>query len=350
MQTTNSLLDAQERALSGRVLRVDLDGSLLATDPLLHDSSLSAWSRLLRIHQWAKNLLLFVPLVTAHRLAESPLVAASLIAFLAFSLGASSIYIVNDLMDLTSDRLHPRKRYRPIASGRISIRAALTASVLLLAASIALAAFRPAFLQMLLLYLGVSLAYTFRFKKSLIVDVLCLAGLYTLRILAGGAVTDISISTWLIAFSMFLFLSLAFVKRYTELDAHRGSRGDLIHGRGYCAIDLDMVRSVGPASGYISALVICLYLHDRESIAMYRHPNLLLLIGPVVLYWISWVWFLAQRGQMHSDPVVFALRDRKSLMAGASARRSSPRRPGFDGSPVGDGRSSRLGLKAAGLS
>ena len=129
-------------------------------------------------------------------------------------------------------------------------------------------------------------------------------------------VTGIPISTWLMAFSMFLFLSLAFLKRYTELAAKNGSRGDAIHGRGYRVIDLDMVRSVGPASGYIAVLIICLYLNDRESIAAYRRPDLLLLLGPVVFYWISRVWFLAQRGQMHSDPVVFALRDPQSLIAG----------------------------------
>jgi 4-hydroxybenzoate polyprenyltransferase len=276
----------------------------------------SSWPKLLRIHQWAKNLLLFVPLLMAHRVGEWPLVLASMVAFLAFSFGASSIYILNDLIDLTSDRMHPRKRFRPLASGRISIRSGLAACTLLLGTSIALAAFRLPFLKILLLYLTTSTAYTFILKKKLMIDVLCLAGLYTLRIVAGGAVTGIPISTWLMAFSMFLFLSLAFVKRYTELAAQSTSRGDLIHGRNYRAIDLDMVRSVGPASGYIAVLVICLYLNDRESIAVYRHPNWLLLLCPVILYWISRVWFLAQRGQMHSDPVVFALRDQKSLIAG----------------------------------
>jgi 4-hydroxybenzoate polyprenyltransferase len=276
----------------------------------------SDWPRLLRIHQWAKNLLLFVPLVASHRLGEWPLVLATMLAFLAFSLGASSIYLLNDLIDLTSDRLHPRKRFRAMASGRISIRAGMTASAILLTSSLALAAFRLPFLKVLLLYLTASIAYTFILKKSLIIDVLCLAGLYTLRIVAGGAVTGIAISTWLMAFSMFLFLSLAFVKRYTELAAQGASHGDTIHGRSYRTIDLDMVRSVGPASGYIAVLVICLYLNDRESVAMYHQPNLLLLIGPILFYWISRVWFLAQRGEMHSDPVVFALRDRQSLIAG----------------------------------
>ena len=273
------------------------------------------WPRLLRIHQWSKNLLLFIPLVMAHRLADWRLVFASMVAFLAFSLGASSIYLLNDLFDLTSDRMHPRKRFRPMASGRISIRAGFTASLLLFSSSIALAAFRLPFLQILLVYIAVSIAYTFILKQSLILDVLCLAGLYTLRIVAGGAVTGIPISVWLLAFSMFLFLSLAFVKRYTELATHTVSRNETLHGRGYCAIDLDMIRSVGPASGYLAVLVICLYLNDSESIALYRDPGLLLLLGPVIFYWISRVWFLAQRGQMHSDPVVFALKDRQSLVA-----------------------------------
>jgi 4-hydroxybenzoate polyprenyltransferase len=276
----------------------------------------SSWPKLLRMHQWAKNLLLFVPLLMAHRLGEWPLVLASMVAFVAFSLGASSIYILNDLIDLASDRMHPRKRFRPLASGRISIRAGMAACTLLLATSIALAAFRLPFLRILLLYLITSTAYTFILKKKLMIDVLCLAGLYTLRIVAGGAATDIPISPWLMAFSMFLFLSLAFVKRYTELAGMSASQGDLIHGRNYRAIDLDMVRSVGPASGYIAVLVVCLYLNDRESAIVYRHPNWLLLLCPVILYWISRVWFLAQRDQMNSDPVVFALRDQKSLIAG----------------------------------
>jgi 4-hydroxybenzoate polyprenyltransferase len=280
------------------------------------DSIVAPWPRLLRVHQWAKNLLIFVPIVMAHRLGEWKLLLESLVAFLAFCFGASAIYILNDLMDLPSDRQHPRKRFRPLAAGAVSIPVGLSACALSLLVSIVLAAFRLPFLAVLLLYLVTSCAYTFIFKKRLIVDVLCLAGLYTLRIMAGGAATGILISSWLMAFSMFLFLSLAFVKRYTELAALVQSRGEQLYGRGYRAIDLDMIRSIGPASGYIAVLIVCLYLNDRESVALYHHPRWLLLLCPVILYWLSRIWFLAQRGQMHSDPVVFALSDRKSQLAG----------------------------------
>ncbi len=272
---------------------------------------------MLRIHQWAKNLLLFVPLIASHRVTEGVLFMALVVAFLAFSLGASAIYVINDLFDLTSDRLHFRKRYRPLASGRIPIPAGMASCALLFGASIALGMLLPLpFLGLLVLYLATSTAYTFVFKRKLMVDVLCLAGLYTLRILAGGAAVGVEISFWLLVFSMFLFLSLAFVKRYSELAALSREHGGYLSGRGYQQVDLEMIRSVGPASGYLAVLVLCLYLHDPASATLYRHPRVLWLLCPTVLYWITRIWFLAQRGQMHSDPVVFALTDARSLATG----------------------------------
>lgn len=281
------------------------------------ERSLASWLRMLRMHQWAKNILLFVPLVTSHRLGELRLVAACLMAFIAFCCGASSIYILNDLFDLPADRKHARKRFRPLAAGRVSVSTGLATSGMLLLAAIGLALFLPLeFVGMLLLYLGVSSAYTFDLKRRMLVDVVCLAGLYTLRILAGGAAVGISISPWLMAFSMFLFLSLAFVKRYTELAALDADSDGFLRGRDYRAVDLDMIRSVGPVSGYLAVLVVCLYVNDRDAAALYGHPRWLWLLCPVILYWITRVWFFAQRGHMHSDPVVFALRDSRSLMAG----------------------------------
>jgi 4-hydroxybenzoate polyprenyltransferase/phosphoserine phosphatase len=273
--------------------------------------------RMLRVHQWLKNLLLIVPLITAHRLGEWPLLLAALVAFLSFSSGASSIYILNDLMDLPSDRLHPSKRRRPLASGAISIPVGLASGMALLAASIALACvLPPGFLGLLLLYLTTSSLYTLWFKRTLLLDVICLAGLYTLRILAGGAATGIVITPWLMAFSMFLFLSLALVKRFTEL-LSQGELGQYkLPGRGYGPVDLDMIRSLGLASGCLSVLVIGLYLRDEPIASMYQHPQRLWFLCPVVLYWIMRVWFLAQRGHLHHDPVVFALGDRNSLIAG----------------------------------
>jgi 4-hydroxybenzoate polyprenyltransferase len=273
--------------------------------------------RMIRVHQWAKNLLLFVPLITAHRVTDLSLFLACLIAFFAFSFGASSIYIINDLMDLPSDRVHERKRSRPLASGQVSIPVGMAVTGCLLGFSIALGSLLTSdFLLLLLVYLCTSTAYTFVLKKKLMLDVLCLASLYTLRILAGGAATRIVISPWLMAFSMFLFVSLAFVKRYTELASGLAKDQSHLPGRGYQAIDLDMIRSVGPASGYLAVLVVCLYLNDPESRALYHHPTWLWFLCPIILYWNSRIWFLAQRGQMHSDPVVFALTDRHSLIAG----------------------------------
>jgi 4-hydroxybenzoate polyprenyltransferase/phosphoserine phosphatase len=275
------------------------------------------WLRMLRPHQWAKNILLFVPLITSHRLMEWSLIVTTLIAFLAFSLGASAIYILNDLMDLPSDRLHPHKKRRPLASGRVGIPGALAICFLTLGAAIGLAILLPPqFLAMLLIYLFTSMAYTFVLKQKLMIDVLCLAGLYTLRIVAGGAATGIPMTMWLLAFSVFLFLSLAFVKRYGELAAMSGSSTGLIPGRGYMALDADMIRSAGTASGYLSVLVVCLYIHDGQSAVLYHHPEWLWLVCPALLYWISRIWFLAQRGQLHSDPVIFTLVDWRSWLVG----------------------------------
>jgi 4-hydroxybenzoate polyprenyltransferase len=284
------------------------------------DGALAAWLEMLRVHQWAKNLLLFVPLIAAHRLREWPLLVALLVAFFAFSFGASALYIINDVIDLPSDRLHFRKRLRPLASGRFSIATALGASAFLLCTSLAVSALLPLpFFAAMLVYLATSTAYTFFLKKKLIVDVLCLAGLYTLRILAGGAAIGLAISFWLLVFSMFLFLSLAFVKRYSELAVASRENGGQLVGRNYLPADLDMLRSVGPASGYLAVLVLCLYLNDPKSAVLYNHPKALWLLCPMVLYWITRIWFLAQRDQMHSDPMVFALTDTRSVVTGLAA-------------------------------
>jgi 4-hydroxybenzoate polyprenyltransferase len=280
-------------------------------------SRVKAGLGLFRVHQWAKNVLIFLPLFTSHRLFEWPLFLACLVAFFSFSLGASALYILNDLIDLPSDRVHPKKRRRPLAAGHVPIAVGLAASPLALAASLGLAALLPMpFLPIVVLYLVTSAAYTFVFKKKLMADVLCLAGLYTLRIVAGGAATGIPMTPWLLAFSMFLFLSLAFAKRYTELQT-LGSlpAGERIPGRGYRPVDLEMVRSVGPASGFAAILVVCLYVNDAHSALLYHHPMWLWLVCPVLLYWISRIWFLAQRGEMPTDPVVFALTDPQSWVS-----------------------------------
>lgn len=274
--------------------------------------------RAVRPHQWAKNVLLFVPIITAHRVTDPVVLGQAMAAFLAFSLAASSGYLFNDLLDLKSDRRHKSKHRRPIASGRLPIPTAIGLFAAMLAGSLGVAAaLTPAFLGMVVLYLGLTTAYSLYFKRKLLVDVICLGGLYTLRILAGGVATSIVISTWLLAFSMFLFLSLAFVKRYTEIDGVPETDGKAkVSGRGYMPGDLDMVRSIGTSCGGLAVLVVGLYINSPDVTVLYRHPKLLWLTCPVILYWISRIWFLAQRREMPHDPVVFALGDRISYLAG----------------------------------
>jgi 4-hydroxybenzoate polyprenyltransferase len=272
----------------------------------------------LRPHQWAKNVLVFVALVAAHQVLQlGPLLKCGL-AFLAFSFSASAVYILNDLLDLESDRRHPRKRRRPFASGAASIPSGVGLIVALLGAAAAASAFLPpTFIGLLSLYLVLTTAYSIHLKRKLMVDVLCLAGLYTLRIVAGGAAASIAISPWLMAFSMFFFLSLAFAKRYTELTAAEDSC-EKIPGRGYWPMDLELIRSVGPTSGYLCVLVLCLYLNSPDVRIHYSRPEILWLACPILLYWISRIWFLAYRRQLDDDPVAFALRDRISYVVGCA--------------------------------
>lgn len=272
----------------------------------------------LRPHQWAKNVLVFVALIAAHQVFQLGSLLKCGLAFLAFSFTASAVYILNDLLDLESDRRHVKKRFRPFASGAATIPAGVALMVVLLAAAAAASAFLPpTFIGLLLVYVVLTTAYSVYLKRKLMVDVLCLAGLYSLRILAGGAAASIVISPWLMAFSMFFFLSLAFAKRYTELTAAVGSP-EKIPGRGYWAQDLELIRSLGPTSGYMCVLVFCLYLNSPDVSIHYRRPEFLWLSCPILLYWISRVWFLAYREQLDDDPVAFALRDRVSYLVGVA--------------------------------
>lgn len=284
------------------------------------DSRWRAWLKALRVHQWPKNLLVFIPLLSAHRYAELPLLADALLAFLSFSLCASSVYLFNDLLDLRDDRHHELKRSRPLASGRLSIQSGLLATPALLIAAFALAAWQLpiAFLAGLSAYFVLTVAYSFVLKRRMVIDVITLAALYTMRIIAGGLALGIALSFWLLAFSMFLFLSLALVKRYAELFRVRGDGGrQQARGRGYYADDLGMLASLGGASGYIAVLVLALYINDNDTTGLYTHPEIIWLACPLLLTWISRVWMLAHRGLMNEDPVIFALRDRISLAIAA---------------------------------
>jgi 4-hydroxybenzoate polyprenyltransferase len=276
--------------------------------------------RALRPHQWAKNSLVLVPLLAAHLVSNLHAVLAAFLAVAAFCLCASSVYILNDLLDLEADRAHPRKSKRPFASGELSIAVGLTLSPALLAASIVIASFLPmTFWLVLAAYYGLTSAYSFFLKRFLLVDALALAGLYTLRIIAGAAAIDVPLSFWLLLFSVFLFLSLAFVKRFAELDALQRQQRLRAAGRGYYVEDLSALQSLGSSAGYMSVLVLALYINSPEIEALYHRPKLVWMLCVLMLYWISRVWMMAQRGHMHDDPVVFALKDRQSLAIGLCA-------------------------------
>ena len=277
---------------------------------------LRTWLRALRIHQWAKNLLLFVPLLTAHLVFEPEAIAQAVLAFVAFGLCASSVYLLNDLLDLPSDRLHPRKRRRPFAAGQLSVLSGLIAAPLLLAAAFTLAVLclPERFVLALAGYYALTCAYSFWLKRVEMLDVVVLAALYTARIIAGTFALSLPLSFWLLAFSMFLFLSLALVKRYTELALMRERGRNDAAGRGYSVDDLPLIASLGGTSGYLAVLVLALYINSPVSEQLYTQPKYLWLLCPLLLYWISRTWLLTHRGQMHDDPLVYALRDRISLL------------------------------------
>lgn len=269
-----------------------------------------------RVHQWSKNALVFLPMLLAHRIFHPGSWLAGVIAFFAFSFCASSVYLFNDLMDLESDRRHPEKRHRPFASGKLPVALARWLIPLLIAAAftagLALLPFR--FSLLLGLYLAMTTFYSLALNREPIVDILVLAGFYTLRILAGGAATESGVSPWLLGFSTFFFVSLAFLKRCVELERLRGVRGVAKNRAGYEYSDLQMLMPAGLACGYLSVLVLALYINSATVVREYRHPNVLWGICPLLLYWVSRVWFAAHRGRISTDPVVYALRDRVSLM------------------------------------
>lgn len=283
------------------------------------EPSLKRWFHLIRFHQWAKNLILFVPLVTSHQILSIAHLLDSLAAFVSLSLVASATYIVNDLIDLDHDRAHKTKKLRPLASGAVGIPGGVGLALVLLVAGASIAAFLPpVFWLCLALYVAVTLSYSFCLKKIAIIDAIVLAGLYTLRLLVGHAATGVPISVWLLAFSIFLFFSLALVKRFVEIGdfKERSSNSEAIQGRGYCADDYWLVGSLGVSCGVLSVLVLILYVNSPEVRILYSSPLLLMLLAPIFLYWIGRVWFLAARGRMNEDPVLFALRDKASYAIG----------------------------------
>ncbi len=273
------------------------------------------WLKAIRAHQWVKNVLVFIPLAAAGPLTDPRLLGLAICAFVAFSLFASSIYILNDLIDLEPDRLHRTKCKRPFASGRLSVATGIALIPLMLLASVTLSVLflPPIFLLCLCIYGVMTAAYTFRLKRQIVMDVIILAGLYTSRILAGAAATSIKPSFWLLAFSMFIFLCLAMVKRFSELRL-AVERETTLSGRGYMASDLPVVLSLGSASGMVSVLILALYTQSEIVPKNYPAAEWLWLVPPLMLYWVSRLWMKANRGEVDDDPVVFAVRDWQSLV------------------------------------
>ncbi len=273
----------------------------------------------LRMHQWLKNLLLFIAPLAAHQTPSADLSSMLLLAFFSFSLCASAVYIANDLFDLDSDRHHPRKRLRPFASGRVSVaKGVVLFPLLLLNAFLFAIPVGSAFVGWLLFYFLLTCAYSWSLKRVVLIDCLVLAMLYTVRIVAGAAAAGIALSFWLLAFSVFLFLSLAFVKRYAELKTHADDGRDHAHGRGYWISDAPLVQSLGITSGYAAVVVLALYLNSDAVVKLYQQPVVMWSAVPVMLFWISWMWMKAHRGEMHDDPLLFAVRDKASLLSGCA--------------------------------
>ena len=274
---------------------------------------ISALIDALRIHQWAKNLLLFLPLLLSHQLNEVEPVMRSLVAFLSFSLCASSVYLLNDLLDLEHDRQHATKQKRPFAAGELSLRVGLVATPTLLLLAFLVSALLPwQFAAVLLGYYSLTVIYSFHLKAYVIVDVLLLACLYTIRIIAGAAAIATVPTFWLLAFSMFMFMSLAIVKRVAELENLRSLNEQEARGRGYTAADLESLTMLGSASGFMAVLVFALYINAEETRVLYGTPEILWFICPLLLYLVSRVWLLTNRGQLHEDPVVFFITDHNS--------------------------------------
>jgi 4-hydroxybenzoate polyprenyltransferase/phosphoserine phosphatase len=269
--------------------------------------------RALRVRQWVKNLLVFLPVVLAHRYLDPEPILRTALAFLAFSLGASAVYVLNDLLDLEADRHHPEKRHRPFASGELSPTLGFALVPLVAALSVTAAWFLPrGFLVTLLFYFLLTTLYSFRLKKIALLDVIILASLFTTRIIAGSEASGIEVSEWLLGFSMFLFFSLAAVKRYAELLSIRagGDAEAKLRRRGYFAGDHELILQMGISSGFMAVVVLALFVSSESVTKLYPNPTLLWFACPLVLYWIGRIWLLAHRGEVTDDPLMFAVRDR----------------------------------------
>jgi 4-hydroxybenzoate polyprenyltransferase len=278
---------------------------------------LTAIVRALRPHQWIKNLLVFVPIVAAHSILRADVLFLSFMTFFVFCLSASGVYVLNDISDIQADREHPRKRVRPFAAGDLTIASGLLLATVLLIVGVGVAAIAISSRVALLVvvYVTVTSAYSLRLKQRPVTDVFTLTGLYILRIVVGGVATDTPLSSWLLAFALFLFLSLAFIKRFTELL----KAGGLSVGRGYQRDDVGWMQAVGTSAGYMAVLVLALYVNASETSVLYSKARVLWLLCPLLLMWLTRLWFRAGRGMLHDDPVTDALADYANYAAAAAA-------------------------------
>jgi HAD superfamily hydrolase (TIGR01549 family) len=280
-------------------------------------SAARAFIREMRIHQYAKNALIFVPLFTAHHYQDLTLLSNVALAFVCFSLCASGVYFLNDLLDLEADRVHAKKRFRPLASGDLPISLGIAGAILLpvLAFGLAGTFLNLAFIAVLAAYFLLTNAYSFFLKRVSTADVMTLAVLYTLRVVAGAAAAGIALSSWLMAFSVFVFVSLAYLQRYIEVAA-LSEAVDKVHGRGYSAADSETMFSLGIANITASVLVLALYINSEEVTVLYQSPIILWLLCLLMLYWGNRIWVGARRGKIADDPVVFAIKDKVSRLVG----------------------------------
>ena len=308
----NVLVTGAPSALVDHLTREQLAPEVLRT----RDKAAMAYLKALRPHQWLKNALLFLPALAGHAFTEQALIPV-LIAFASFSFGASSIYLINDMVDLPHDRAHPEKRHRPFAAGVIPVSHGAIFFLFMAALSLALALLLPpAFLIALVGYSCLSLSYSLYLKRKLMVDVVALAALYGIRVLAGSAVTGIILSQWLVGFCFFIFLSLALMKRTTEIIALPEDSENNIKGRGYRRTDLPVLVALTVASGFVGVLVLALYINSPDVTILYRRPDMLWGICIALVYWLGRAFFLTGRGEMRQDPVIFAATDRNSLLTG----------------------------------
>lgn len=273
--------------------------------------------RAMRPHQWVKNILVFVPILTAHALGEMSAWIGGLLMFAAFCCTASAIYLINDLLDLKADRAHPRKRLRPFARGAVPLPAGIAGAAVLLLIGLGLAALGHV-AWVACAYAAMSIGYSVILKQLPLVDVFMLAALYTIRLYGGGEATGHHLSLWLLGFSSFLFLSLALLKRVEEFMSVANAGGSKAARRGYTAADVPILQLFGVASAFASAIVLALFVQAEATAQVYRSPSLLWLVVPLMLFWQCRMWLSGARGYMHHDPIVYAARDRVSWTIGGA--------------------------------